>query len=159
MINGKKKKICSYLPNYNKYLNKDKLEIKLINIKNISDISYMFSGCLSLVSLPDISKINLNSLTNIKGIFFIVHHYHISKWDTKNIQDICGIFQECSSLSELPDISKWNTENVTTMNGLFSTCSSLISLPDISKWNKKNVSNMDFIFDECSLLSKLPDIS
>ena len=77
IINGKKKKICSYLPNYHKYLNKDKLKIKLIIIKNISDISYMFSGCLSLVSLPDISKMNLNSLKNIKGIFFIVHHYHI----------------------------------------------------------------------------------
>ena len=77
IINGKKKKICFYLPNYHKYLNKDKLKIKLIIIKNISDISYMFSGCLSLVSLPDISKMNLNILTNIKGIFFIVHHYHI----------------------------------------------------------------------------------
>ena len=44
IINGKKEEICSYLPNYHKYLNKGKLEIKLIDIKNISDISYMFSG-------------------------------------------------------------------------------------------------------------------
>ena len=39
IINGKKEEICSYLPNYHKYLNKGKLEIKLIDIKNISDIS------------------------------------------------------------------------------------------------------------------------
>ena len=77
IINGKKEEICSYLPNYHEYLNKGKLEIKLINIKNISDISYMFSGCLSLISLPDISKINLNSLTSIRGIFFIVLYYRI----------------------------------------------------------------------------------
>ena len=77
IINGKKEKICSYLSNYHKYLTKGKLEIKLIDIKNISDISYMFSGCLSLISLPDISNMKLNNITNIRGIFFIAHHYHI----------------------------------------------------------------------------------
>ena len=59
IINGKKEEICCYLSNYHEYLNEGKLEIKLIDIKNISDISFMFSGCLSLISLPDISKINL----------------------------------------------------------------------------------------------------
>ena len=39
IINGKKKEICSYLSNYHEYLNKDKLEIKLIDIKNICDFS------------------------------------------------------------------------------------------------------------------------
>ena len=43
IINGKMEEICSYLQNYHEYLNKGKLEIKLIDIKNISDISYMFS--------------------------------------------------------------------------------------------------------------------
>ena len=66
IINGKKEDICSYLPNYHEYLNKSKLEIKLINIKNFSDVSYMFSGCLSLISLPDILKMSLNNITNIR---------------------------------------------------------------------------------------------
>ena len=89
IINGKKEDICSYLSNYHEYLNKGKLEIKLIlDIKNIYDISYMFSGCLSLISLPDISKMNLNNITNIIGIFFY-----------------------CSSLSYIDDISKWETKN------------------------------------------------
>ena len=70
IINGKKEEICSYLSNYHEYLNKGKLEIKLIDIKNISDFSYMFSGCLSLISLPDISNMNLNKITNLRGKFF-----------------------------------------------------------------------------------------
>ena len=77
IINGNKEEICCYLKNYHEYLNKGKLEIKLIDIKSTFDISYMFSGCLSLISLPDISNMNLNNITNIRGIFFIVHHYHI----------------------------------------------------------------------------------
>ena len=51
IINGKKEDISSYLPNYHEYLNKGKLEIKLIDIKNLSNASYMFSGCISLISL------------------------------------------------------------------------------------------------------------
>ena len=96
IINGKRQEICSYLPKYQEYLNEGKLEIKLIDFKNISDISYMFSGCLSLISLPDISKMNLNSITNIRGIFFycssLSYIDDISKWEIKNVQDICGIF-------------------------------------------------------------------
>ena len=36
--------------------NNNKLKIKLKGIDNITDISYMFSSCLSLSYLPDISK-------------------------------------------------------------------------------------------------------
>ena len=49
IINGKRQEICSYLPKYQEYLNEGKLEMKLVDIKNLSDISYMFSGCLSLI--------------------------------------------------------------------------------------------------------------
>ena len=50
----------------------------------------MFANCLSLSSLPDISK-----------------------WNTSNVIDMSGMFTNCSSLLSLPDISKWNTINVT----------------------------------------------
>ena len=70
IINGEEKEICSYLPNYHEYLDKGKLILKLIVNKNITDISYMFSGCLSLISLPNISKMNLNNITNIRAMLF-----------------------------------------------------------------------------------------
>ena len=86
---------------------------------NVTDLSCMFSGCSSLISLPDISK-----------------------WDTKKVTKMSDMFSGCSSLISLPDISKWETKNITNMIGIFGGCSSLISLPDISKWNTKNVTNM-----------------
>ena len=52
----------------------------------------MFSGCRSLLSLPDISKLN-----------------------TINVTDMSYMFNDCSSISSLPDISKWNTNKVTNM--------------------------------------------
>ena len=63
--------------------NKKKLEIKLIGIDKISDMSYMFDGCSSLSNLPDISK-----------------------WNTNNVNNMSYMFYKCSSLSKLPDISR-----------------------------------------------------
>ena len=55
----------------------------------------MFSGCSSLISLPDISK-----------------------WNTNNVTNMYRLFYRCSSLSSLPDISKWNINNVKNMSEL-----------------------------------------
>ena len=52
-----------------KNYNKNKLEIKLKGIKNINDMSYMFSGCSYLSSLPDISKWNINKVNDMSYIF------------------------------------------------------------------------------------------
>ena len=146
IVNNEKKELCSYLENYKNYLNKDKLEIKLTGINNIIDSSYMFSGCVSLISLPDISKWNIIKVENMRGIFFycksLSYLDDISGWKTDNITDLCGAFDNCSSLISLPDISKWNTEKVANMNSLFYKCSNLKLLPDFSIWNTKNVDNL-----------------
>ena len=63
-----------------KNYNKNKLEIKLKGINNVNNMSFMFDGCSSLSSLPDISK-----------------------WNTKINTNICYMFSECSSLLSLPD--------------------------------------------------------
>jgi len=143
--------------------NKDKLVIKLKGINNVTNMSDMFSGCLSLSSLPDISKWNTNNVTNMSCMFSNCKSLSslpdISKWNTNNVTDMSYMFIGCSSLSSLPDISKWNTNNVTNMSYMFYDCSSLLSLPDISKWNTNNVKNMSDMFCNCSSLSSLPNIS
>ena len=95
LINNKKNEICEYY-NLDKEENKSYLIIKLIEKKYITNMSYMFEGCSSLLSLPDISKWNTNDVTNMS--------YMISG---------------CSSLLSLPDISKWNTINVKYMSSIF----------------------------------------
>ena len=87
---------------------KNKLEIALKGIDNVTNMSHMFNRCSSLSSLPDISE-----------------------WKTNNVTNMSSIFAGCSSLSSLPDISKWNTNNVNDISYMFYECSSLSSLPDI----------------------------
>jgi len=116
--------------------NNNELFIKLIGIDNVSDMSYLFNGCSSLSSLPDISN-----------------------WNTNNVTNMSYMLSGCSSLVSLPDISKWNINNVTNMSCMFSECRSLLSLPEISKWSINNVTNMSYIFNRCLSLPSLPDIS
>jgi surface protein len=75
-------------------------------------MSWMFAGCRSLESLPNISK-----------------------WDTSNVINMSWMFAGCRSLNLLPDISKWDISKVNYINGMFAECRSLSSLPDISNWN------------------------
>ena len=73
-----------------------KIKIKLKEIKTITNMSCMFDGCSSLLSLPDFSN-----------------------WNTSNVTDMSGMFHGCTSLSYLPDISKWNTSNVISMSAMY----------------------------------------
>ena len=129
----------------------------------LNNMISMFSGCSSLISLPDISKWNTNSVNDMNSIFSrcssLISLPDISIWNTNNVNYMNNMFEECTSLISLPDISKWNTINVNYMNNMFSRCSSLISLPDISKWNTINVNYMNHMFSECSSFITLPDIS
>ena len=155
-------KECFHIEDYTNY-KLNKLQIKLKLSKNITDMSYMFNGCTSLTSLPDISNWNTNNVTNMSYMFYhcksLISLPDISKWNTNNVTNMSYMFNDCKSLQSLPDISKWNTNNVINMSCIFACCLSLPSLPDISKWNTKNVTNMSIMFSDCKSLTSLPDIS
>ena len=160
IINGKETELISHYEGFN--IN-EILEIKLKGIKNVDDFSHMFFGCSSLISLPDISKLNTINVTSLKNKFFgcfsLLSIPDISNWDISNVNDISGLFSLCKDISTLPDMSKWNTQNVNDFSLIFSRCSSLKYLPDISGWNTKQALTMFGIFQFCTSLISLPDIS
>ena len=59
-------------------------------------MSGLFICCLSLKTLPDLSK-----------------------WNTNNVIDLSLVFFACPKLEEIPDISNWNTSKVINMELLF----------------------------------------
>jgi surface protein len=64
IINEKEYKLCSFL-NENDEIKEDIFEIKLKGINNIINAFGLFNGCLSLVSLPNISKWDTSNVTNM----------------------------------------------------------------------------------------------
>ena len=142
---------------------KNFLEIQLKIIKDITNLSYMFSGCKELISLPFITKINVDKVLDMSFLFSNCSSLSflpdLSNWNTSNVSNMASMFGGCILLSRLPDLSKWNTSNVKNMSKLFFGCSSLMTLPDLSKWDTSNVTNMNNMFQGCRSLSDLPDIS
>ena len=151
IINDKEYEITQ---KYNiKNYNDNKLIIKLKGIAQVTSMEDMFSGCSSLLSLPDISNWNTYNITNMSYLFngcrSLLSLPDISKWNTSNVTNMRGMFNICQSLSSIPDISKWDTHNFINISGIFRCCSSLSSIPDISKWNTNNVTDMSWIFYGC----------
>jgi len=125
----------------------------------------MFYGCSSLISIPDISKWNINKVHSIRGLFFGCSSLEflpdISKWNINDYSKLYNFSNEWLSLSTksyLVDIEE-DTGIVMDISYLFYECSSLKKLPDISRWNIDLVVDMSFLFYGCSSLKELPDIS
>ena len=89
-------------------------------------MNYLFFGCSSLKSLPDISN-----------------------WDTSNVVDMQWMFGRCSSLKEL-DLSNFHTEKVEYMSGMFKGDVLLEDL-NISSFVVDNVYSMNEMFTNCPL--------
>ena len=93
IYNEMKYEVEEYFDKYNK--NKDILEIKLIDIKEIGDINKIFHGCSSLIYISDLSFLNY-----------------------KNFQNYESLFQGCSSLEYIPDISDLDMSNIKNIKNL-----------------------------------------
>ena len=91
-INGKEYELCDNYINEKGKNKNDILYVKMIFQEGIVDISTIFDGCTSLISISDISKWNISKVTKMNRLF-----------------------NQCQSLKSLPDISQWDTSNVTTM--------------------------------------------
>ena len=145
-------------------IRKDILTIKLKGINNITDISYMFEGCNSLLYIFGIKNWNTSKVVNMSHMLADCNDNkylpeEISFLNTENVMNLNGIFSNCKNLELLPDILKWKTDKVEDMSNMFYKCSQIKSLPDISKWTTCNVKNMEKMFFQCEELLSLPDIS
>ena len=62
-ITGKTKELTEQVELNKEQMSKKSIMLKLIGIKNVINMSGMFSGCYSLNNLPDISKWKTSKLT------------------------------------------------------------------------------------------------
>jgi len=162
LINEKKYELCEFF-NCKHISNSEILEVDLIEINTIKNMSFMFCECNNLIFF-DLSKYDTSDITNINSMFSnctllknIPNNF--SKFNTINVRDMSYLFNNCEQIKNLPDISKWNISNCNNISHLFDNCINLIELPDLSKWNTHKVRDMSILFNECISLKKLPDIS
>jgi surface protein len=128
-------------------ITKSKLRNKILNNEDISDIDYshitdmswMFSGCIKLISLP---KLNTKNVINMFCMFFDCYNLKsVPKIDTSNVTNMSYMFENCKNLKSVP---KLDTSKVHNMYGMFDGCINLkkidienFPLYDFSELNNK----------------------
>ena len=132
-----------------------RLDLRNIEMDNVTIALNMFSGCSSLQSL-DTSKWNLGNLSNGQSMFSgcsSLQSLDTSKWNLGNLNNGNSMFYGCSSLQSL-DTSKWNLEKVTDLGSTFDGCRGLTEL-DSSSWNLIRCSSYRKTFNRCNTLVKI----
>ena len=145
--------------------------IQFNDTSNVTKMSYMFSNCASLTSIPqlDTSKVtsmyrmfdNCSSLTSIPQLDTskVTSMYYtfyscasltsIPQLDTSKVTDMEGLFYYCTSLTSIPQL---DTNKVTDMRAMFGFCTSLTSIPQL---DTSKVTDMYAMFDNCSSLTSI----
>ena len=134
------------------------LDVRTVDISNVTDIRSMFAYCRSLTSL-DLSNFDTSKVTDISSMFggcSGLASLDLSNFDTSNVTSMSSMFYNCSGLTSL-DVSNFNTSKVTNMGNMFNSCSNLTSL-DVSNFDTSNVTSMYQMFRYCTNLTSL-DVS
>jgi len=124
------------------------------NLGNLSNGNGMFYGCSSLQSL-DTSKWNLGNLNTAENMFrqTKINTLDVRDWDLRKLTNtVCMFF--LTPLISL-DTSGWVLNNLSTAGQMFERCNSLISLGDTSRWGLEKLTNASAMFNGCSALQSL----
>ena len=161
-----------------------RLDLRNIEMDNVTIALNMFSGCSSLQTL-DTSKWNLGNLniaenmfrqtkittldvrdwdlrklTNTVYMFYLTPLISLdtSGWVLNNLSTAGQMFENCNALISLGDTSRWGLEKLTNASAMFHGCNALQSL-DTSGWRLENVVSANLMFDSCRVLTTLGDTS
>ena len=131
-------------------------QIKLVINKVITDCSYLFNDCSSIISI-DFSSFDTKKVTNMSCLFIgckKLKNINFTNFDTRNVTNMQHMFFGCSNLEEI-NLSPFNTENVENMSYMFLNCNNLKKIIFSPSFNTKNVSVMAGMFCYCEKLKFL----
>ena len=147
---------------------------EVFDFSDATDMSYMFQGCTSLTTVPemDTSKVtNMNNMfrgctslttvpemdvSKVTDMFYMFAYCSslttVPEMDVSNVTDMNSMFRGCTSLTTVP---KMDTSKVTTLSDMFRGCTSLTTVPEM---DTSKVKYMDYMFRGCTSLTTVPEM-
>ena len=124
------------------------------NLGNLSNGQSMFHGCSSLQSL-DTSKWNLGNLNTAENMFrqTSITTLDVRDWDLRKLTNTVYMFYLTPLISL--DTSGWVLSSLSDAAQMFQYCRSLISLGDTSRWGLEKLTNAGAMFHGCRSLQSL----
>lgn len=109
--------------------------ISYSDTENVTDMSYMFSDCKNLQTIP---QLYTSSVIAMSSMFQNCANLQtIPQLDTSNVTDMSYIFSACLALQSIPQL---DTSKVTDMSYMFEYCTSLQTIPQLDTSNVTNMS-------------------
>ena len=138
--------------------------LKMCKTENVTNMSYMFSGCERLECF-DGTLFDTSNVTNMSAMFYnFKYGYNNYKiffdsplFITDKVTNMSHMFHNCSNFNVNNLLKTFNTKNVTDMSFMFQGCD--ISCLDLKSFNTEKVTNMSGMFYDCQKLSHFNDIS
>ena len=97
----------------------EKINLDLLNIRKVKDLSYMFNKCFSLTELKMPKDFKTDNVENMEFMFHYCQSLKIlelpSSFKTNNVTNMKGMFQRCHLLENLY-LKFFNTEKVKDMS-------------------------------------------
>ena len=118
------------------------LDFSAFNSSNVVDMNQMFYQCNELEYL-NISNLDTSSVTNMNMMFFgclKITSLDISNFDTSKVVNMDALFDYCMNIESL-NLENFNTSSAITMRSMFMSCTKLISI-NLSKFNTSLVTKM-----------------
>ena len=131
------------------------LDFSNFNSSNVVDMNQMFYQCNELEYL-NISNLDTSSVTNMNMMFFgclKITSIDISNFDTSKVVNMDALFDYCENIKSL-NLESFNTSSAVTMRSMFMGCTKLISI-NLSNFNTSQVTRMSFMFKDCESLKYL----
>ena len=134
------------LPDNKKYFkpnNEGIYEIKLNFKKKMADCSYMFSGCLNIISI-DLSSFDSTEVTNMHYMFGKcknLEEINLENLKTENVIDMGYMFHN-TNLKKIIFPKSFNTKHVKYMSNMFNNCQVLSEINFSPSFQTNNVVNM-----------------
>ena len=130
------------------------LDLSSFNTSNVTTMYCMFSVCESLKSL-NLSGFDTSKVTNMSMMFMQADlvTLDLGNFNTSNVTNMWGMFHMCFSLKSL-NVSSFDTSKATNMHGMFGYCESLENL-EVGNFNTSSATNMGYMFYGCFSLTSL----
>lgn len=162
--------------------NLEKIIFDNLNSANTTDMSFLFSTCSKLTTIPNLDTSNCKNMQYMfASCFDITNWSFVAKWDTSKVENMSNMFLSCVGLTSMPTLNMSNVTNASEMfmncsnmtniipgiigsklqnaKGMFSGCIKL-DIKNISDYTtifgrNNNLTNVSYLFKGCSALSNV----
>ncbi|MBD8084413.1 BspA family leucine-rich repeat surface protein [Chryseobacterium caseinilyticum] len=114
------------------------------NLSMVTDMQYMFAGCISLVGNPSINNWDTSQNTTLDATFHgcALFNQPLNNWNTSNVTSMGVTFMMAQNFNQ--PLGNWDTSEVTDMTSMFFMAKAFNQ--PIGNWDVSKVADMEFMF-------------